>query len=165
MNGERPTIRIGLGFDTHPFDTERPLILGGVEIPFAVGLSGYSDADVVTHAIIDALLGAAGAGDIGEHFPDTDERYKGISSLELLAEVKKLLDKEEYSVVNIDAVVVLEEPKLGKFRNQMILSLAKILEVPENCLSIKATTTEGLGFTGRGEGIAAQAVVLIEKKA
>jgi 2-C-methyl-D-erythritol 2,4-cyclodiphosphate synthase len=164
VNGERPTIRIGLGFDTHPFDTERPLILGGVEIPFAVGLSGYSDADVVTHAIIDALLGAAGAGDIGEHFPDTDERYKGISSLELLAEVKKLLDKEGYSVVNIDAVVVLEEPKLGKFRNQMILSLAKILEVPENCLSIKATTTEGLGFTGRGEGIAAQAVALIEKR-
>lgn len=157
-------LRVGLGFDTHPFDTERPLILGGVEIPFAVGLSGYSDADVIVHAVIDALLGAAGAGDIGQHFPDTDERYKGISSLELLAEVKKLLDGEGYSIVNIDTVVVLEEPKLSQYRDQMILALAKVLGVSEDYINIKATTTEGLGFTGRGEGIAAQAVVLIEKK-
>lgn len=157
-------LRVGLGFDTHPFDTERPLILGGVEIPFAVGLSGYSDADVIVHAVIDALLGAAGAGDIGQHFPDTDERYKGVSSLELLAEVKKLLDGKGYSIVNIDTVVVLEEPKLSQYRDQMILALAKVLGVSEDYINIKATTTEGLGFTGRGEGIAAQAVVLIEKK-
>lgn len=157
-------LRVGLGFDTHPFDTERLLILGGVEIPFAVGLSGYSDADVIVHAVIDALLGAAGAGDIGQHFPDTDERYKGVSSLELLAEVKKLLDGEGYSIVNIDTVVVLEEPKLSQYRDQMILALAKVLGVSEDYINIKATTTEGLGFTGRGEGIAAQAVVLIEKK-
>jgi len=157
-------LRVGLGFDTHPFDTERPLILGGVEIPFAVGLSGYSDADVIVHAVIDALLGAAGAGDIGQHFPDTDERYKGVSSLELLAEVKKLLDGKGYSIVNIDTVVVLEEPKLSQYSDQMILALAKVLGVSEDYINIKATTTEGLGFTGRGEGIAAQAVVLIEKK-
>lgn len=157
-------LRVGLGFDTHPFDTERPLILGGVEIPFAVGLSGYSDADVIVHAVIDALLGAAGAGDIGQHFPDTDERYKGVSSLELLAEVKKLLDGKGYSIVNIDTVVVLEEPKLSQYRDQMILALAKVLGVSEDYINIKVTTTEGLGFTGRGEGIAAQAVVLIEKK-
>lgn len=157
-------LRVGLGFDTHPFDTERPLILGGVEIPFAVGLSGYSDADVIVHAVIDALLGAAGAGDIGQHFPDTDERYKGVASLELLAEVKKLLDGEGYSIVNIDTVVVLEEPKLSQYRDQMVLALAKVLGVSEDYINVKATTTEGLGFTGRGEGIAAQAVVLIEKK-
>lgn len=157
-------LRVGLGFDTHPFDTERPLILGGVKIPFVVGLSGYSDADVIVHAVIDALLGAAGAGDIGQHFPDTDEKYKGVSSLELLAEVKKLLDGEGYSIVNIDTVVVLEEPKLSQYRDRMILALAKVLGVSEDYINIKATTTEGLGFTGRGEGIAAQAVVLIERK-
>lgn len=164
MNGERPTIRVGLGLDAHPFDIERPLILGGVKIPYAVGLTGHSDADVVTHAIIDALLGAAGAGDIGQHFPDTDEKYRGISSLELLGSVRKLLHSEGYSPVNVDAVVVLEEPKLAPYRNQMVSRLAEALEVSEDCVSIKATTTEGLGFTGRGEGIAAQAVVLIEKR-
>ena len=164
MNGERPTMRVGLGFDTHPFDTERPLILGGVKIPFAVGLSGYSDADVVVHAIIDALLGAAGAGDIGEHFPDTEESYKDISSLELLVSVKKLLSGRGYLLVNLDAVVVLEEPKLARYRDQMISRLAGALEVSEDRINIKATTTEGLGFTGRGEGIAAQAVALIERK-
>lgn len=164
MNGERPTIRVGIGLDVHPFDDDCPLILGGVRIPFALGLSGFSDADVLTHAIIDALLGAASAGDIGEHFPDSDEKFKNISSLVLLAEAKKILDKKGYTIINVDTVVVLEAPKLKDYRREMISELARTLSLSEDSISIKATTTEGLGFTGREEGIAAQAVVLIERK-
>ncbi len=164
MNSEQALTRIGIGFDTHPFEADQPLILGGVKIPFALGLSGYSDADVLTHAVIDALLGAARMGDIGEHFPEDDERFKNISSLSLLAETKKILDESGYTIINIDSVLILEAPRLRDYRKQMISNLAQTLSLDEENVSIKAKTTEGLGFTGRGEGIAAQAVVLIARK-
>jgi 2-C-methyl-D-erythritol 2,4-cyclodiphosphate synthase len=156
--------RVGIGFDAHRFGPERRLVLGGVEIPYHKGLLGHSDADVLTHAIIDALLGAVGEGDLGKHFPDTAAQYKDISSLKLLEITFQLLKKLSYKVVNVDAVIILQEPKTSPYRDRMKQNIAKILEIDKDRVNIKATTTEGLGFTGQGEGAAAQAVVLVEEK-
>ena len=153
--------RVGTGFDVHQLTEGRRLILGGVEIPFEKGLLGHSDADVLIHALMDALLGAAALGDIGSHFPDTDRRYKGISSMELLAKVKKLLCEEQYRIGNIDITVMAERPKIKSLIGDMRRNIAKVLELEESRISIKATTTERLGFVGREEGIAAQAVCLL----
>ena len=157
-------MRVGIGFDTHRFTFGRPLILAGVKVPFSLGLAGHSDADVITHAVIDALFGSIAAGDIGDHFPDTDEKYKGISSIKLLQETGKFIEAKGYELVNLDVMALLEEPKLAEYREEMRRGLADALGIDKTLISIKATTTEGLGFTGRGEGIAAQAVVLVEKK-
>ncbi len=157
-------MRVGIGFDAHAFIVGRPLILGGIEIPYRLGLEGHSDADVVVHAIIDALLGSISAGDIGEHFPDTERQYKDISSLILLKKTKQVLDERKYKISNIDIVVILEEPKLNIYKNKIKEKLASVLEVKSEQIGIKATTTEKMGFTGRKEGVAAQAVVLVEEK-
>jgi 2-C-methyl-D-erythritol 2,4-cyclodiphosphate synthase len=154
-------MRIGIGFDVHRFAKGRKLILGGVELPLNKGLEGHSDADVLTHAICDALLGAAGLGDIGLHFPPGDPAFKGISSLELLARVRSLLDGKGFSIVNVDAVIVTEEPKLAPYFPQMREKLASVLEISPERINLKATRPEGLGALGRGEGILAQAVVLL----
>lgn len=154
-------MRIGTGYDVHRLTEGRKLILGGVEIPHGMGLMGHSDADVLVHAIMDALLGAAALGDIGKHFPDTDEAYKGISSLKLLSHVGELLEQEGYVVENIDATVIAQKPKLGPFIGQMEEHVAQVLHLARNQVNIKATTEEGLGFTGNQEGIAAQAVCLL----
>ena len=154
--------RIGHGYDVHKLVAGRKLILGGVEIPHETGLLGHSDADVVLHALMDALLGAAALGDIGKHFPDTDDAYKGISSLELLGRVKSLLEKDGYSLGNADMTVIAQAPKLAPYMPGMRSNIAKTLDVPEGCINVKATTEEHLGFTGRGEGIAAHAVVLLK---
>ena len=155
--------RTGIGFDAHRFSGEKKLILGGVEIPFELGLEGHSDADVLTHAICDALLGAIGERDIGSHFPDKDPKYKGISSLVFLKETLDVLSSKGFKVENIDSMVVCEKPKLQPYISQIKKSLVSIIGVPEEFLGIKATTTDGMGFTGRGEGIAAYAVVLVQK--
>ncbi|MGE5397447.1 MAG: 2-C-methyl-D-erythritol 2,4-cyclodiphosphate synthase [Chitinophagales bacterium] len=155
-------IRIGNGFDVHRLAADRDLIMGGVKIPFEKGLLGHSDADVLTHAICDALLGAAGKGDIGHHFPDTDEKYRGISSLLLLKEVRSLIAKEGWRIANIDATVIAQRPYIKPYINEMINSLGDTLEIPSSAINIKATTTEGLGFTGRQEGISAMASALLE---
>lgn len=154
-------MRIGQGYDVHRLTEQRKLILGGVTIPYEKGLLGHSDADVLVHAVMDALLGAAALGDIGQHFPDTDSRYKGISSMELLREVGSLLKTHGFAVGNIDATIIAEKPKLASYRPQMAENIAKALNLEKNRVSVKATTEEGLGFTGRGEGIAAQAAVLL----
>ncbi len=154
-------MRIGHGYDVHRLVEGRKLILGGVEIPYAMGLDGHSDADVLTHAVMDALLGAAGLGDIGQHFPDTDERYKGISSTLLLTEVRKKLKRAGYSVGNIDVTVIAQRPKLASFLPQMRDTLAASLQIEADRINLKATTEEHLGFTGRGEGIACHAVCLL----
>lgn len=156
-------MRVGTGFDIHRFARGRPLVLGGVEVPSEFGLEGHSDADVLTHAIIDAMFGATAAGDLGHYFPDTDNRFKGISSIALLQEAVRILDEKGFRLVNVDVTVVLERPKLAPFRDRMreVLSAATGLDVSR--ISVKATTTEGLGVTGRGEGVAAQAVVLVEE--
>ena len=156
--------RIGHGYDVHKLVAGRKLILGGVEIPHETGLLGHSDADVVLHALMDALLGAAALGDIGKHFPDTDDAYKGISSLELLGRVKALLEKDGYSLANADMTVIAQAPKLAPYMPGMRSNIAKTLNVPEGCINVKATTEEHLGFTGREEGIAAHAVVLLKGK-
>lgn len=156
-------MRVGIGFDAHKFIKGRPLVLGGVEIPFHLGLEGHSDADVVVHAIMDALLGAVCAGDIGDYFPDTDEKYQGISSLVLLSRVADILAKREFQVGNIDCVALLEEPKVNLYREEMQQRIAKIVGIEKEKVGIKASTTEGLGFTGRAEGVAAYAVALVEK--
>ncbi|MEW5705542.1 MAG: 2-C-methyl-D-erythritol 2,4-cyclodiphosphate synthase [Actinomycetota bacterium] len=156
-------MRVGIGFDVHRFINGRPLILGGVNIPFEMGLEGHSDADVLTHSIIDAMLGAVAEGDLGYYFPDTDEQFKGISSLELLKDAVRILENKGYRLSNIDVIAVLERPKLAPYRQQMREIIAKITGLDISKVSIKATTTEGLGFTGRGEGIASQAVVLVEE--
>lgn len=156
-------MRIGFGYDVHRLVEGRPLILGGVEVPHQRGLLGHSDADVLIHALMDALLGAAALGDIGKHFPDTDAKFKGISSLLLLKKVKELLQAHGYSVHNVDAVVVAERPKLASYIEMMCENIAKILEIDRRKVNVKATTTEGLGFTGREEGIAAHAVVIIHE--
>ena len=153
-------MRVGLGYDVHRLVEDRKLILGGVEIPYEKGLLGHSAADVLLHAIMDALLGAAALGDIGKHFPDSDERYNGISSIKLLEEVGKLLDEHLYVINNIDATVIAQRPKVGPYREQMIKNIANALKIDENLINVKATTEEGLGFTGSGEGISAQAVCL-----
>ena len=156
-------MRIGIGYDVHKLVKDRPLILGGVTIPYSLGLLGHSDADVLTHAIMDALLGAAALGDIGRHFPDSDPRYKGISSLELLKEVKTKLTNLHYSINNLDAVVVAQAPKLAPHIPAMLENLAEILGLPPEDINLKATTTEHLGFAGRGEGIGAYAVCTIHR--
>lgn len=156
--------RIGHGYDVHKLVDGRKLILGGVEIPHETGLLGHSDADVVLHALMDALLGAAALGDIGKHFPDTDDAYKGISSLELLGRVKALLEKDGYSLANADMTILAQAPKLAPYIPAMRSNIAKTLDVPEGCINVKATTEEHLGFTGRKEGIAAHAVVLLKGK-
>ncbi|MCL6471278.1 MAG: 2-C-methyl-D-erythritol 2,4-cyclodiphosphate synthase [Firmicutes bacterium] len=156
-------MRIGIGFDVHRFAAGRSLILGGVSIPSDVGLEGHSDADVLTHAIIDAMLGAVAAGDLGYYFPDTDMKFKDISSLKLLEDTVSILKDKGYRVFNIDSIVVLENPKIAPFRQQMRESVAGVCGIDISRISIKATTTEGLGYTGRGEGVAAQAVVLVEE--
>ncbi len=157
-------MRIGIGFDAHRFVSGRKLILGGVEVPYEKGLEGHSDADVLSHAITDALLGAAGLGDIGKLFPDTDERYKGISSLLILKKVSELLKNNGYIIQNIDTVVVLQNPKIARFYDEMRANISEALGVPVEKVSIKATTTEKMGFEGRGEGVSAQAAVLLEDK-
>ncbi|NLT94077.1 MAG: 2-C-methyl-D-erythritol 2,4-cyclodiphosphate synthase [Clostridia bacterium] len=157
-------MRIGFGYDVHKLVEERALILGGVEIPYKLGLLGHSDADVLIHAIMDALLGAAALGDIGKHFPDNDEKYKGISSLKLLAEVKYLLKAEGFSINNIDATIVAEKPKLAPYIPKMVDNIADCLGVNRDLVNIKATTTEGLGFTGVGQGMAAYAVCTIKSE-
>ena len=156
-------LRIGHGYDVHRLKTGRALILGGVNIPYDLGLDGHSDADVLTHAIMDALLGAAAAGDIGKLFPDNDEAFRGISSLELLRRVKLYLAEKNYKIVNVDATIIAQAPKLAPYRETMRENLARVMEVAVDQVSVKATTEEHLGFTGSGEGIAAHAVCLIER--
>ena len=157
------TTRIGLGYDVHRFVEGRPLLLGGVEIPFERGLLGHSDADVLVHAVMDAILGAMRAGDIGLHFPDTDPQYEGCCSLELLEHVASLMRAEGWRLLDVDTVLVLEEPRVSPYRDAMRESMARALGVDAGSVGVKATTSEGLGFTGRGEGVAAQAVVLLER--
>ena len=157
-------MRIGMGYDVHRLTANRDLILGGVKIPWELGLLGHSDADVLLHAIMDALLGAAALGDIGKHFPDSDPAYSGISSLVLLSHVKKLIESSGYEVGNIDATIIAQKPKMAPHIPEMIRNVAETLEIPVSCVNIKATTEEGLGVTGRGEGIGAQAVCLLINK-
>jgi len=154
-------MKIGQGFDAHALVAGRKLVIGGVEIPYEKGLAGHSDADVLIHALCDALLGAAGLGDIGAHFPDSDARYKDISSRKLLVEVRKLLDGRGLRVVNVDATVIAQAPKLAPHIAAMRANLAADLGVAQEAVNIKAKTTERLGFVGRGEGIAAEAVALL----
>ncbi len=156
-------LRVGHGYDVHRLTTGRSLVLGGVTVPYDRGLDGHSDADVLVHAVMDALLGAAAAGDIGKLFPDSDEAFRGISSMELLRRVKAHLDGISYSVVNVDATIVAQAPKLAPYREEMRQNIADALGIDVVQVSVKATTEEHLGFTGRGEGIAAHAVVLIER--
>lgn len=155
-------MRIGNGYDVHQLVEGRDLILGGVTVPYEKGLLGHSDADVLLHAIMDALLGAAALGDIGKHFPDTDPEYKGADSMKLLKHVKELLDEKLYVVGNVDATVIAQRPKLAPFIPQMVENVAKALEVDQSQINIKATTEEHLGFTGEGLGISASAVCLLE---
>ena len=157
----RMTMRVGIGYDVHKLVENRALILGGVEIPWEKGLLGHSDADVLLHAIMDALLGAAALGDIGKHFPETDPKYKGISSIKLLEHVGALLEENGYAVENIDAVVIAQRPKLLPYIPQMAENIAKTLGLEKNQVNVKATTEEGLGFTGSGEGISSQAVCML----
>lgn len=154
-------MRLGFGYDVHPLVSGRKLILGGVEIPYAQGLAGHSDADVLVHAICDSLLGALGAGDIGQHFPDHDPRFQGISSLLLLKEVGFLIAQRGYAVANLDATVIIEEPKIFPYTRQMRENISQTLGVSWQQVNIKATTAEGLGFVGEKKGIAAYAVALL----
>ena len=156
-------MRVGTGYDVHRYAKNRKLILGGVEIPFEKGLLGHSDADVLTHAVMDALLGAGALGDIGLHFPDNDPAYEGISSLILLKKVGEILKNNGYRVVNIDSTIICQKPKLKDYRPQMAENIEKTLGLEKGSVSVKATTEEGLGFTGAMEGVAVQAVALIEK--
>ena len=163
--GKEILMRIGQGYDVHRLVEGRKLILGGLEIPYEKGLLGHSDADVLLHAVMDALLGAAALGDIGQHFPDSDERYKGISSVELLKEVGKILQENGYLIENIDSTVIAQRPKLLPYRPQMAKNIADALGIEPDQVSVKATTEEGLGFTGAGEGISAQAIALLSSVA
>lgn len=158
-----PQFRIGCGYDVHKLVEERKLIICGVEVPYEKGLLGHSDADVALHALMDALLGAAAMGDIGKHFPDTDERFKGADSMQLTLHVKKLLQEEGWQVNNVDVTIIAQRPKLAGYIAEMRTNVAKVLDVAESAVNVKATTTEKLGFTGRGEGIAAEAVASIVK--
>lgn len=154
-------MRVGMGYDVHKLTEGRRLIIGGVEIPYEKGLLGHSDADVLIHAVMDALLGAAALGDIGSHFPDSDPAYKGISSILLLKKVGELLKNQGYSIGNIDAVVIAQKPKMAPYVSLMRKNMADALGIAVECISVKATTEEGLGFTGKGEGISSQAICLI----
>ena len=157
-------MRVGIGYDVHKYAEGRDLILGGVKIPFSRGLLGHSDADVLIHAIMDSLLGAAGLRDIGYHFPDSDEKYKGISSVLLLKEVKNLIDEKGFFIENIDSIIIAEKPKMSQFINSMIKNISLALGISETQVNVKATTEEGLGFSGREEGIAAKAICLLNKR-
>lgn len=157
--------RAGIGYDVHRFVAGRPLVLGGLDIPFAKGLDGHSDADVLLHALMDAVLGAAALGDIGRHFPPGDPAYKGISSLALFRRVRALLADHGWQVVNLDATVIAEAPRLAPYAAAMQAAIAEAAGIPPSAVSIKATTNEGLGFLGRGEGIAAIAVATIDRAA
>ncbi|MFN3386911.1 MAG: 2-C-methyl-D-erythritol 2,4-cyclodiphosphate synthase [Candidatus Thermochlorobacter sp.] len=156
-------MRIGIGIDIHPLVEGRKLIIGGVEIPYDKGLDGHSDADVLLHAISDALLGAAALGDIGKHFPNTDPAFKDVDSQYLLKKVRQLLERQNYKPVNVDAMLLLEKPKIAPFIPQMRKNIARCLQIELDAVSIKATTSEGLGFVGKGEGATAHAVCIIEK--
>jgi 2-C-methyl-D-erythritol 2,4-cyclodiphosphate synthase len=157
-------LRIGFGYDAHKLSGGRDLILGGVKIPYGKGLVGHSDADVLCHAIGDAILGALSLGDLGKHFPDTDPKYKGVSSLSLLSSIGDMITKENASVVNVDSTIVAEEPKLSDYIQKMRENLSTALKLNVDQVSVKATTTEGMGFAGRKEGMAAYAVVLVERE-
>lgn len=157
-------MRVGLGYDVHKLVENRDLILGGVHIPYEKGLLGHSDADVLIHAIMDSLIGAAALGDIGKHFPDTDDKYKNISSIKLLEHVKTLLDLNNYSIGNIDATIIAQKPKMAPYINDMITNICKALNINKSQINIKATTEEGLGFTGNGEGISSQSICLLVSK-
>ncbi len=157
-------MRVGTGYDVHRLVENRDLIMGGVRIPFEKGLLGHSDADVIVHAIMDALLGAAALGDIGKHFPDSDMRYKGISSIELLKQVGVLLHEKNYDIENIDATIVAQAPKMRPYIDEMVMNIATALFIDVTQINIKATTEEGLGFTGSGEGIGAQAICMLTTK-
>ncbi len=156
-------MRVGMGYDVHKLVEGRDLILGGVTIPYEKGLLGHSDADVLIHAVMDALLGAAALGDIGKHFPDTDPQYKGISSIKLLEHVAGLLDENQYIIENIDATIIAQKPKMRPHIEQMRQNMAKALKISVDQINVKATTEEGLGFTGSGEGISSQAICALEK--
>ncbi len=156
-------IRVGIGYDVHKLVEERKLILGGEIIPSNKGLLGHSDADCLIHAIIDAILGAISQGDIGKHFPDTNEKYKDISSLKLLSYVKEILDKNKFMINNIDSTVIMQAPKIAKYIPQMKKNIADVLCIEIEKINIKATTEEGLGFTGKSEGVACQAICCVEK--
>lgn len=155
-------MRIGMGYDVHKLVEGRKLIIGGVDVPYEKGLLGHSDADVLLHAIMDSLLGAAALGDIGKHFPDTDERYKGISSLLLLKEVGKLVKEKGYEIENIDSTVIAQKPKMAPHISDMVKNISEALEISPDKVNVKATTEEGLGFTGRGEGISSQSICLLK---
>jgi len=155
-------VRVGFGYDVHPFVSGRPLVLGGVNIPYLFGLKGHSDADVLVHAICDALLGAVAEGDIGRHFPDTDAQYRDIKSTILLKKVLTKVRDKGFRPVNIDATIVAQKPKLSEFIPRMVKEIGDVLEIEAERINVKATTTEGLGFAGREEGIAAYAVALVE---
>ena len=157
------SLRIGHGYDVHKLTTERKLVLGGVDIPYEYGLLGHSDADVLLHAVMDAVYGALGIGDIGRHFPDTDPKYKGISSLELLKHCVAKAASLGYRLSNLDVTVIAQRPKLSPFIPEMVKNIALVFGTDESLINVKATTEEGLGFTGSGEGIAAHSVVLMEK--
>lgn len=154
-------MRVGLGYDVHRLVKDRDLILGGVKIPYELGLLGHSDADVLIHAIMDSLLGATALGDIGKHFPDTDPKYKGISSITLLKEVGKLLEKNNYKIGNIDATIIAQKPKMAPHIEKMRHNIADALNIDFNQINVKATTEEGLGFTGEGLGISSQCICLV----
>ena len=156
-------MRVGMGYDVHRLAKDRKMILGGVEIPYEKGLLGHSDADVLVHAVMDALLGAAALGDIGKHLPDTDPAYKGISSILLLKHVGKLLDENGYTIENIDATIIAQRPKMRPYIDTMRQNIADALCIETDQVNVKATTEEGLGFTGEGEGISSQAICAIEK--
>ena len=155
-------IRVGQGVDVHPFDASRPLILGGVRIAESGGLAGHSDADAVLHAITDALLGCAGAGDIGQYFPSTDERWRDADSTRFIAEAKRLLDSMGAEIANVDVTIIAQQPKLAPHRDAMVASIMKILSLEKGRVNVKATTTDHLGFIGRGEGICAMAILACE---
>ena len=156
-------MRIGMGYDVHRLQEGCKLIMGGVEIPYEKGLLGHSDADVLLHAIMDALLGAAALGDIGKHFPDTDPAYKGISSIRLLEHVADLLEEHQFLIENIDATIIAQRPKMRPYIDTMRENIAKALKIEADQINVKATTEEGLGFTGSGEGISSQAICMLEK--
>ena len=155
-------MRIGFGFDVHPWEKDRDLVLGGVKIPYHMGLKGHSDADCLLHAIADALLGASSSGDLGKHFPESEEKYKDISSLVILEEVRTIVGRQGMRIKNIDCVCVVENPKISGYVPLMKQNISRALKMPENNVNIEATTQEGLGFIGRGEGIGCYAVALLE---
>ena len=154
-------MRVGIGFDSHRFAEGRDLVLGGVRVDFSLGLAGHSDADALTHAVIDALLGAAGLGDLGEHFPDTDERWRGVDSISLLASVRDMVRRAGLAPVNVDATVACEAPRLGPYRAEMRSRLAETLGLPVTAVNVKFTTAEGMGWVGSGEGVAALAIAAV----